>query len=601
VKRLAAAAALAALAIVAHAPSIGGDWIVDDHLYVADNVLLDDAAGLATIWSDPHRLLVYYPLTFTAYWLENQLCGRDPRCFHAANVALHALVVLLAWRLLRRLELPGAWFAAALFAVHPLHVDTVAWVAEQKNLISAALAIGSVLLFLRSDERHERTERWGAAYAASWALFVLALLAKTPVLGAPLVASLLVAWRRGRFAARDAALLAPFVVAAAALTTITVVVERGVVEAGDAIPSPAWIERPFLAARAALFYAGKLLWPSGLAFDYGRWSTSLLEPANLLALPAIVAAVVALALARHRWGLGPLVAAASFFLLAAPALGLVTFYFHRYSWVAGHFVYLASLPLLASIAAAGTLVTRARPRSAAAAAVASLALLGGATWRHSHDYRDAETLARAVLRVTPASWLAHNQLGNEAIRRGDFAAALEHLERAEAAAPGRIETRLNLAIARMNAGELSAAEVAARQVVAMRDGAAVGHLVLGDVLLRGGRFEEAAAAYAAALEREPESRRARVGLGVAQARAGRHQEAIATLDAALRVDPTSLSARTALAFSLAELGRRAEAIEQIERALELSPDDPRLRSNLELLRTAPSGGAATGERSPEPR
>ncbi|MCM2268496.1 MAG: tetratricopeptide repeat protein [Thermoanaerobaculia bacterium] len=602
VRARAAAVALVALAVVPHLSSIGGHWIVDDFHYVADNTLLDDVDGLATIWRDPHRLLVYYPLTFTTYWLENQLYGRNPRCFRVTNVALHAVVALLGWRLLRRLELPGAWLAAALFAVHPLHVDTVAWVAERKNVLSAALALGSALLYLRGEERRERGERWAAAYGSSWALFTLALLAKTPVLGAPLVAGLLVAWRRRRPAMRDAVALLPFVAVAAALTTITVVVERTVVAAGDAIPSPAWFERPFLAARATWFYVGKLLWPADLAFDYGRWSTSLVEPANFLALPALAAAVVALVLGRRRWGDGPLVAVTSFLILAAPALGFVTFYFHRYSFVAGHFVYLASLPLLAWVGAAWGLAARRRPTAAAALVGVVLALLGAVTWRHGRDYRDPEALARAVLRVTPASWLAHNHLGNEAIRRRDFTAAVEYLERAEAAAPGRVETQLNLAIARSNLGELAAAEAAARRLVALRDGAAVGHLVLGDVLIRGGRFDAAAAAYGVALERDPTSRRARVGLGVAQSRAGRHGAAIATLEAALRDDSANLAARTALAWSLAQSGRRAAAIAQLEVALEQAPDDPRLRANLELLRVGPAEGeGATGDRPPKSR
>jgi tetratricopeptide (TPR) repeat protein len=276
----------------------------------------------------------------------------------------------------------------------------------------------------------------------------------------------------------------------------------------------------------------------------------------------------------------------SYLCLAGPALGLVTFYFQRYSFVADHFVYLPSLPILALYAGAGARLLERWPRRWPGVVVAAAAVvaLGATTWRHALDYRDHQTLGRAIVRANPSSWLGHNLLGSEALRRRDFAAALGHLARAERIAPGRLETQLNLALARMNAGDLAGAEEAARRAVSIRDGAAIAHLVLGDALLRAGRFDEAVASYAAALDRGPRLRRARSGLGLAQSRAGRHEAAVATLAAALAEDPANVAARTGLAWSLAQLGRRDEAIAELERALALAPGDARLVRNLELLR-----------------
>lgn len=583
-----AALGLVLLAALAHAPSLSGGFIVDDLHYVADNVLLDDLEGLRTIWTDPHRLLVYYPLTFTTFWLENQLCGRDPRCFHATNLLLHALTALLAWRVLARLAVPGAWLAAALFAVHPLHVDTVAWVAERKNVLSGALALGALLAWLAFERRSERGERRAArAWAAGLALFLAALLAKTPVLGLPVVAVLAVAWRRGAFARRDLAAV-PWLVAGFALAAITVVVERGVVEVGDEIPVPSLVERPLLAARATWFYLGKLVWPAGLAFDYGHWATGAGEPANLAAALALAALLGALWAGRRRFGLGPALALVSFLVLAAPALGLVSFYFHRYSFVAGHFVYLASLPILALVAAGASRAAATRlPRAfGVALAAAAIGVLATLTWRHAPDYRDHEALARATLAVNPDSWLAHNHLGNEAIRRRDFAAAIAHLSRAERVAPGRIETQLDLALAQMNLGDLVAAEASARRALAIRD-APLARRLLGDVHLRAGRFDDAASEYRGALARDPDTPRARAGLGIALARAGRASEAARVLEAVVREQPSNLAARTALAFALDSMGRKSEAIAEIDRALALAPGDPALLRNRELLAAPP--------------
>jgi hypothetical protein len=160
------------------------------------------------------------------------------------------------------------------------------------------------------------------------------------------VAGLLLWWRRGRVTARDLAPLAPMVLLGAALSVVTVVVERGLVVGGDPIPSPPLVERPFLAARATLFYLGKLAWPADLSFDYGHWSTDLAAPANVGAALSLAAGIAALWAGRQRWGPGPLVAILCFLCLAAPALGLVTL-LHRLSLVADHFVYLPSLPILA--------------------------------------------------------------------------------------------------------------------------------------------------------------------------------------------------------------------------------------------------------------
>jgi protein O-mannosyl-transferase len=582
---LAAVAALASFAVVAHAPSLAGGWIVDDGHYVTENPLLNDAAGLATIWLQPSASSQYYPLTLTSFWIERQLFDLDPRAFHATNLLLHAAVAVMAWSVLRRLAATGSWLIAALFAVHPIHVDTVAWISERKNLLAGLLALLTIGLYLDFERRRDGDGGW-RLYVGSLLAFVLAMLSKSAVVGVPVVLALLAWWRRGRLGPRGLVPLVPFVAVGAGLAALTVHLESRLVEVGDALATPALHERPLLAARAALFYLGKIVWPSGLSFDYGGWPTGAHEPVNLASALVLLAALVLLWVRREWWGRGPLVALLVFFVSAAPALGLVSFYFHRYGFVADHFVYLPSLPILALCVAAGERLLANGRRLWLGGAIASvvLAALAATTWSHAHDYRDHETLARAILRVNPSSWLAHNHLGNEALRRGDLAAALEHLERAEQAASGRIETQVNLALVRMNAGDLAGAEAAARRVIALRDGAEIGYRLLGDSLLRAGRFDAAVASYAAALERDPAALRSRAGLGLAQSRAGRHSAAVATLVTVLRDDPGNVAARTGLAFSLSALGRRDEAIAELERALSLAPDDPRLVRNLELLR-----------------
>ncbi|HLF55478.1 MAG TPA: O-GlcNAc transferase, partial [Thermoanaerobaculia bacterium] len=376
-----AAAALVLLALAAHLPALAGGWIIDDEQYVAENRLLDDARGLATIWLEPSALPQYYPLVFTSFWLERQLFGLDPRLFHATNLLLHAAVAVLAWRVLRVLRVPAPWLVAAIFAVHPIHVDTVAWVAERKNLLSALFALVAVELYLSFDRRRAQGSAGALpVYAASLGAFALALLAKTAVAGLPVTLALVVAWRCGRRRLRELAPLVPMLALAAGLAAVTVGLESKLVGAGDRLPDPAPVERPLLAARAALFYLGKIVWPAGLSFDYGLWETAAGDAANLLPAALLAGALVAFGRLRSRWGTGPLVGLLVFLVLAAPALGFVAFYFQRYSFVADHFAYLPSLPVLAlAVATADRALTSSRAggrRVRAALAAGLLALLG---------------------------------------------------------------------------------------------------------------------------------------------------------------------------------------------------------------------------------
>jgi protein O-mannosyl-transferase len=122
--------------LIAYLPALQGGYIWDDNRYVTENPILPQPDGLAAIWTDPGATIQYYPMVFTTFWLEYRLWGLNPLGYHATNILLHALSALLLWAILRRLAVPGAWLAAALFALHPVHVESVAWVTERKNVLS---------------------------------------------------------------------------------------------------------------------------------------------------------------------------------------------------------------------------------------------------------------------------------------------------------------------------------------------------------------------------------------------------------------------------------------------------------------------------------
>ncbi len=244
-----------------------GGFIWDDDDYVQDNPTLRSLAGLGQIWFQPGATRQYYPLVHTTYWLEYRLWGLDPTGYHVVNVILHALSAVVVWRILSRLQVPGAWAAAALFALHPVHVESVAWITERKNALSGAFYLSAAWAYLRYEAA--RRPRW---YGAALVLFAAALLSKTVTCTLP-AALLLVLWWKGQTPMRRPAVaLGPFFVLAVAMSAVTVWMERHSVGAWG----PEWdlslVERGLIAGRALWFYAAKLLVPLDLAFIYLRWA-----------------------------------------------------------------------------------------------------------------------------------------------------------------------------------------------------------------------------------------------------------------------------------------------------------------------------------------
>ncbi len=352
-----AAAGLVALVLITYVPLLSAGFIMDDDINVAVNPTLYSAAGVRDMWFVPTAAQQYYPVTYSTFWIERRLWGLGPRGYHVSNVLWHAASVVLLWRLLLVLRLPGAWLAAAIFAVHSVEVESVAWIAERKNVVSLPLALLSMLAYLRFEPAEAdasglpRFHRW-RWYAASLALFALALFAKTVVVTLPAVLLVIYWWRNGRLTTRDLGRTAPFFVLAVALGSITFWVEKYHVGAQGKDWSLTRAEQILVAGRAIWFYAGKLAWPYPTLFFYPRWTIDAgawwqwLYPVGAVVVP------VGLWLARKKIGRGPAAAALIYVGVLIPTLGFMNIYFHVFSFVADHFQYHAS-PVLIALGASG--------------------------------------------------------------------------------------------------------------------------------------------------------------------------------------------------------------------------------------------------------
>ncbi len=571
---------LLVVTFLAYQPAWHGGKLWDDaaHLTRPELQSLD---GLRRIWFELGATQQYYPLTHTAFWVQHRLWGDDTLGYHLVNISLHLSTALLLLAILQTLRIKGALLASAVFALHPVHVESVAWMTELKNTLAGALFAAALLAWLRFDATRRKR-----AYAAALALFVLGLLAKTVVAVLPATLIVILWWRQGRLEwRRDVAPLAPFFALGLGAGLLTAWVERTYVIGGHAVHfglGP--VERALLAGRAFWFYLGKLLWPADLVFFYPRWDFSSVAWWAFL-FPAAAVALAIGAWAFRGRGRGPLAALLFFVLALLPALGFVDVYPFRYSYVADHFQYLASIGIFVLVSAVAAAWWEEqgdwRRTAGQVAGLLVLATLAGLTWRQSRLYASSETLYRATLVRNPGSWLALNNLGVICLERRDDAEA----------------ERLFFESLRLNPGYEAALNNC------------------GFVLARRGKIDEALDHYQRALAVWPDYPDAHVNLGNALFVKGRLDESIGHYEQALRLRPDLLEPRNNLAFALVALGRPKEAIPHFEAALERDASsrtvllglartlavtgDAGIRDGVRAVELAEKAARLTGHRDPQ--
>ncbi len=555
-------AALTALALclavaISYFPATGADFVWDD-VVLTKARSIHDWSGLWQLWFEP-RLLTdyeghYWPLLYTTFWLEHKIWGLNPLGYHLINMTLHAGVVVLVWQLLRRLGVPGAVFAAALFAVHPQHVESVVWIIGRKDVLATLFFLAAVFTYVRFIEQGRR-----AQYVCSLALFVLGLLSKSILITLPAVLMIWHWWRQGRVTAATMATIWPFFAIGIAITLADVAFYKG--RDPTAFDFSA-LERVLLAARTLGFYVGKLLWPMDLAVVYHRWQVGLADGLAWGCAFGAAAVLAGLWFYRERIGRGPLAGALFFVVTLSPNLGFVDYGYMLYSFVADRYQYLPGLGLmatLAAIAAAGvTRAAAALPPSPAlalrfgAAGLAGLILLGLATltWRQASIYQDEFTFYSHIIGMNPQARFIHRSLGMQYHDRGRYEDALAAYRMDLKLAQTQPSPHLRIAnnhssIGRSleELGRLDEAEQSFRAGLAQAPTHAAAADDLGGFLIRRQRYREALHYFQALVGNKPRIPRYHVGHGVALAGLGRADQALQAYDRALALAPGMPMAR----------------------------------------------------------
>jgi tetratricopeptide (TPR) repeat protein len=555
--------------LAAYQPVWHGGMLWDDEAHITKSSL-QTVEGLWRIWFSPGASQQYYPLVHTAFWLQHRLWGDDTLGYHLVTIVLHALNAFVLVLILRRLKVPGHWLAGLIFALHPVHVESVAWISELKNTLSTLLYLAAAWFYLEYDD-----SRSGRSYLLATALFVLALFSKTVTATLPAALLVVMWWRRGRLDwRRDVLPLVPLLAIGVGAGVGTAWLERAQIGAEGLEFRFTLVERCLIAARAIWFYLRTLVWPAGLNFNYPRWQVSQAVWWQYLYPLAVAVALLVLWWARTRSRV-PLASALLFCGMLFPALGFVNVFPFRYSFVADHFVYLASMPAIATAAAAATALCPVRwwrREVRIAAALVLCAVLGVLTWVHSRDYANSETLYRATLARNPSSWFANNNLGFLLLEQGRLPEAERCLLEAVRLRPGVPLHHANLGLLRLRSGAPKEAVRHFEQALRLNPNLAEVHTNLGLALLQLGEFDLASTHFAEAVRLQPDLAQAQNDLGFTLLRAGQAADAVPHLEEAVRLMPGSAHAYSQLCYALTLLGRAEEGLARCDQARRLAPE-----------------------------
>ncbi len=582
---MAGAVLIVAAIWLAYWPCLGSGFILDDDKLLTDNLLIVASDGLYRFWSTSEAY-DYWPVSNSMLWLEWRLWERNPAGYHFSNLVLHLAVSLLIWLVLRDLSIPGALLAAMIFAVHPVNVESAAWIAQRKDDLAIVFFLLSILWYVKAEAqsppgRYRFYRRgWGRWYGLSLLAFGLGMLSKGSIAILPLMLLGIVWWLRP-LTWRDLARTGPFFLTAAALAAVNVWFQTHL---GGTIRSASFTVRLLEAGSVVWFYLYKAILPINLVFIYPLWH---IDPGDFWWWPPLLAAaIVTVVLWRYRKGWGrPILFAWGYFCVAlVPVMGFTDVGFMRHSLVADHYQHIAIIGVIALTAAGwsiwGRRVQGVLKWAATAAAVMTVCVLALLTWLQNGLYSDPFALYRQTLEKNPDCWLIHNNLGILFHNAGRHKEAIEQYEQTLRLNPEYADAHSNLGNALGSMGRWQEAIECYHRALKIMPQNPLAKNNLGGALANLGRFDEAIEQYKCAIQLNPNFTGAYDNLAYALVQAGRLPEAIEQCQQALRLEPNVPQLHMHFGFALAQAGRLQEAIDEYQRALQLKPDYPEAHFNL---------------------
>jgi Tfp pilus assembly protein PilF len=582
-------AIIVAAVFISYLPGLlRADFVWDDELLVTRNPLLQDLSGLAEVWSGG-RTPDYFPVTNTVFWIEHHLFGQNPTGYHAVNLLLQSLNAVLVWTMLQQLGVPGAWLAGLIFGIHPVHVESVAWISELKNVLSLFFALLSILCFLEIDNKRVLSSK--TAYAASLLFFILALLAKTQVVFLPVVLLLCQWWLDRQLPKKQwieslrqqLIRISPFFLIAIALGLVTISFQnRGIGE--ETIVLGGIGRRLANAGMAVWWYMGKLFVPVDLIAIYPHWRFGPPQLMEWLPLAALACVLVILWWWRTQGTGGALFAFTCFVVALAPVLGFVRMAFARSGTiVADHCQYFADISLIAFFSAAVAILWARQQQGIRIAMIAillpMLGAMGSSTWNRTNVFRNEETLWGDTLAKNPNAWQAHARLGQLFFKQERYAEAEQEFEKTVELKPELAEHHNLLGLAQCRLGRFEQGIAQYREALRLKEEKPVAKDRAFIATIR----TNLANALGITANNLIDTARAFPGGNDASEAMRRYDEAIAQYEKALELEPEQPAIHRNLGILLASLGRYTEAAIHLRAALKIVPNEPFARKTLEEI------------------
>jgi tetratricopeptide (TPR) repeat protein len=578
--------------LVVYIPAMRGGYIWDDDCYVEENPLLSSPDGLWNIWRGKDVPSQYVPMVYTTFRFEYSLWGLRPFGYHLTNVLLHAFNALLLWLLLSRLKIRGAWLVSAIFALHPVHTESVAWITERKNVLSLFFCLASAVAYFRyafGSSEESTKGRSETFYQLSTILFLCALASKAVVCFFPVLLLIILWWKHGCITLKDIRDLSRFFVLGLSWGLFIMWWEHRRIGTGTVEFGLTPIKRILLASRALWFYLGKLFYPVNLTFSYPKWN---IEPTNPLHYTWLFLSLIA------AWGIwhwreklqrGPIAAIAFFVVALSPMLGFFSLYTFVYTYVADHYQYVASIGPITLFVTIVRIAVNRLGKYAKGISMASVVLilltLGTLTWRQCHIYKDRETLWQDTIRKNPDSSMAHLNLGIEYYRQDRLDEAISQFNKVLQRGPDYAKVYNNLGLVFMKKGNLDEAKSYFLLALQVKPDNAKAYNNLGLVFYKQSRFDEAISYFQQALQIIPEFAEVHNNLGRAFLSQGDFEQAMRHYSEALRIKHNFAEAHYNLGLLLDQEGRLDEAIQEYMKALKINPNFAQAKAALFAARS----------------
>jgi len=564
-------------------PALHGDWIWDDNFYITQNPLLHDPARLWKAWFEPGSFVEYYPIEESVQWAQWQLWHTDTFGYHLTNVFLHIINALLVWHLLNKFGLRLAWLGGLLFAIHPVQVESVAWIVELKNTLSLPPFLLAMCFYIDYD-RHGKLRD----YLWATGLFLVAMLCKPSMVMFPVVILLYVWWKRDRVRWEDLKTSAPFFVISLVQGLLTLLVGAWYLQFQHAhssdVPVGGILSRLALAGLSLSFYFSKCFLPIGLLAMYPKWSIDPPSPILLLPWLVLVGVIYWFWTKREGWGRHALLGLGFFLINLALFIGFITGAFMSFTWVMDHFLYIPIIGLIGLVVAgleqAGKKLSGFMRSFAIAIVTVVMALMAWESHSYAEKFVDEAAFWNHTLKYNPGAWAAHQNLGGFLFKKGRISEAIEQYEQAIKISPDCVNAYYSLGIALLKLNQISEAKKQFEQALKIYPDYAEVHNSLGSVLGREGRAAEAIDQFEQAIKLDPDYAEAHKNLGIALLKANRIPDVIEQFQQVAKLNPDDAEACNNLGYALEQGGRIPEAIEQYEQAIKLNPDFPQAYNSL---------------------